>query len=181
MEDVKQCPYCGGEIHISAKKCRHCGKWIEKKCPVCGEWILVDAKKCKHCGSWLNKFTREQYEPQTANKQAPTKEEIEEMNKEIKDENDASCLMQVESWLITGIVWYATDKIIYALVTILILQALLRVHAIRIIYCLIISFLWAAIGFEIAVELGLSGLLGAVIFGGASLSIHYPAMRSGFN
>ena len=25
-----------------------------KKCPYCAEKILPDAKKCKHCGEWLN-------------------------------------------------------------------------------------------------------------------------------
>jgi hypothetical protein len=31
MEDMKKCPFCGGEISIDAKKCRHCGEWLEKK------------------------------------------------------------------------------------------------------------------------------------------------------
>lgn len=26
---------------------------ITKRCPYCAEEILVDAKKCKHCGEWL--------------------------------------------------------------------------------------------------------------------------------
>ena len=28
--DTKQCPYCSGKILISAKKCKHCGEWIDK-------------------------------------------------------------------------------------------------------------------------------------------------------
>ena len=36
---TKHCPYCGGEIAATAKKCKHCGKWIEKQCPACGEWM----------------------------------------------------------------------------------------------------------------------------------------------
>ncbi|MBR2185507.1 MAG: sel1 repeat family protein [Prevotella sp.] len=31
MEETKKCPYCGGEILNIAKKCKHCGKWIEPK------------------------------------------------------------------------------------------------------------------------------------------------------
>ena len=25
------CPYCGDEIFVLAKKCKHCGEWIERK------------------------------------------------------------------------------------------------------------------------------------------------------
>ncbi len=30
MSETKQCPYCGGEILAVAKKCKHCGKWLEQ-------------------------------------------------------------------------------------------------------------------------------------------------------
>lgn len=30
MEETKLCPFCGHEIKSSAKKCIHCGKWLEK-------------------------------------------------------------------------------------------------------------------------------------------------------
>lgn len=29
--ETKKCPYCGGEIKAVAKKCKHCGKWIEQQ------------------------------------------------------------------------------------------------------------------------------------------------------
>lgn len=29
-EDVKNCPYCGEVILASAKKCKHCGEWLDK-------------------------------------------------------------------------------------------------------------------------------------------------------
>lgn len=29
--NIKQCPYCGEEILIAAKKCKHCGEWLENK------------------------------------------------------------------------------------------------------------------------------------------------------
>lgn len=29
--NMKQCPYCGEEILIAAKKCKHCGEWLENK------------------------------------------------------------------------------------------------------------------------------------------------------
>jgi hypothetical protein len=29
--ETKNCPYCGEEILAAAKKCKHCGEWLEKK------------------------------------------------------------------------------------------------------------------------------------------------------
>lgn len=29
--ETKNCPYCGGEIMNIAKKCKHCGKWLEAR------------------------------------------------------------------------------------------------------------------------------------------------------
>ncbi len=28
-EDTKRCPYCGEEILATAKKCKHCGEWLD--------------------------------------------------------------------------------------------------------------------------------------------------------
>lgn len=30
MEEVKKSPYCGEEILVTAKKCKHCGEWLDK-------------------------------------------------------------------------------------------------------------------------------------------------------
>ena len=31
MNETKNCPYCGEEILAGAKKCKHCGEWLEDK------------------------------------------------------------------------------------------------------------------------------------------------------
>ena len=28
-QEKKRCPYCGEEILSAAKKCKHCGEWLE--------------------------------------------------------------------------------------------------------------------------------------------------------
>ena len=30
-EDTKQCPFCGEEINVVAKKCKHCGEFLDEK------------------------------------------------------------------------------------------------------------------------------------------------------
>ena len=54
-QETKRCPYCGEEILAVAKKCKHCGEWLEnevkemKACPICGEMIDPDLDVCPHC------------------------------------------------------------------------------------------------------------------------------------
>ena len=30
MEQTRHCPYCDGEISLTARKCKHCGEWVEE-------------------------------------------------------------------------------------------------------------------------------------------------------
>lgn len=53
MTDAPTCPYCYGEIHPDAKKCRHCGEWLAPQSsqvdPAMGSPIQPEIKNCPHC------------------------------------------------------------------------------------------------------------------------------------
>ena len=61
MEETKKCPYCGKEILAVAKKCKHCGEWLDERneqkntipCPACGEQVDDGIEVCPHCNERL--------------------------------------------------------------------------------------------------------------------------------
>lgn len=65
-EKLKKCPYCGEDILVTARKCKHCGEWLvenevntpasvqkSKRCQFCGCIIPETAERCPNCGEWL--------------------------------------------------------------------------------------------------------------------------------
>lgn len=202
MEEMKSCPYCGGEILVTAKKCKHCGKWLEQKCPQCGEWVNAEAKKCRYCGYWLNDWARRVHEKEQAAAQAAQKgasvEEIKAAIEEEKENSNAGCLLNIECGLIVGIIGFLYDWVWWKYVVAWVVGlTLLNIQVFRILYCIAISLVWGIIGIVLSPILfdesewemvgrlltedysdyWWMGLLFAVV----SLSLHGPAMKSRFN
>lgn len=198
------CPFCGEEIMVTAKKCKHCGKWIEKKCPQCGEWIKAEAKKCKHCGSWFNKYAKEKYERSTtistpsSQSNNITREELDEAIDKYNDDSEAGCIMYAECIVIVILLGLCYDWNFWGVfIGIAIAYTLLRIQILRIIYCIGISIVWGIIGFvlspifidgsewETAVNVATENYDGygwaAVLCAVLSLLLHWPAMKSRFN
>ncbi len=55
MTNNTKCPFCGEEIQITAKKCKHCGEWLNNHCPICGELISETSKICPECNTPIKK------------------------------------------------------------------------------------------------------------------------------
>jgi flagellar basal body-associated protein FliL len=68
--ETKNCPYCGEEILAIAKKCKHCGEWIDNQkieiqkkmieCPFCAEEIEDGLEICPLCKEPLGKPTKKE-------------------------------------------------------------------------------------------------------------------------
>jgi RNA polymerase subunit RPABC4/transcription elongation factor Spt4 len=153
MEETKLCPFCGQEIKSSAKKCIHCGKWLEKKCSACGEWIKIDANKCRYCGSWQGDYEKWKYEKATGIKTDPTpqpsaravdEERMKQMMEEKSDEKNSGCLLYVEGLIVLSLyMWYFDWGWIEWIIAYVVFSILTSIHFTRILVCLAMCGLWA--------------------------------------
>ena len=57
-----KCPYCAEMIADGFEFCPVCHTQLEVSCPKCGQKIKSDAKKCKHCGEFIEIIPKTQEE-----------------------------------------------------------------------------------------------------------------------
>ncbi len=178
-QETKLCPYCGKEIKNTAKKCIHCGKWLEKKCPACGEWVKTEANKCRYCGEWLGEYEKWKYEKATGVKAAPetaasgltvSKETMKEMLEEQKDEKNSGCLLQIECIVIVGLYAAYYDWGLWeCAIGIAISEVLSFIRFTRVIMCVAFSVLWAVFA-----QAFFGSWIAAVIAFIVSIALHIP-------
>ena len=94
-EDTKRCPYCGEEILTVAKKCKHCGEWLNKEpeqphkeymaCPVCGEQVEEGRAVCPHCTEPLVDVRQSVSDPKPEDMIQPDDEVQTEVNEKAVD------------------------------------------------------------------------------------------------
>ncbi len=62
---MKICKYCGGEVIDTAKKCKHCGEWLDIICPYCEGEVSPQATICPHCGEKIKEGNEQETIPQS--------------------------------------------------------------------------------------------------------------------
>ena len=199
MENKKTCPYCGAEILADAKKCKHCGKWIEKQCPQCKEWVNGEAKKGRFCGYWFDPWQRRLQEKAEAERtQGVSQAEIEDAIEDRKEQKEAGCILNIECALSVALIgfFYGWSWWGYVL-GIVVGYMLLGIQLFRVIYCIAVSIVWGMVGVALAPwildesDLKMTSRLltdnysdywwvgGIVLL--ISLIFHWPAMKAKFN
>ena len=82
-----KCPYCAEMIADGFEFCPVCHTQLEVSCPKCGQKIKSDAKKCKHCGEFIEIIPKTQEEVSNQ-KEAILQEVQENINDEAQNSVD---------------------------------------------------------------------------------------------
>lgn len=175
MEETKQCPFCGQEIKATAKKCIHCGKWLEKKCPACGEWIKIDANKCRFCGEWQGDYEKWKYEKATGIKVDPVQQPVASVAGDDKkdepteslDDSNSGCILYAECMAIAALyTWYYDWAWWKGVLAYFLIAWFAAIRFTRIILCVVMCVLWAAFAygfFDSGVAAGIVGVVALII------------------
>lgn len=176
MENNKLCPFCGKEIKETAKKCIHCGKWLEKKCPACGEWIKIDANKCRYCGEWQGDYEKWKYEKATGIKLNPVQQPVplapddEEKKTTGSLEDSSGCMLYIECMAIAALYTWMYDWAWWkGILAYFIIALFAGIRFTRIILCLVMCVLWVAFAYGFFDSGVAAGIVGVV-----ALAIHVP-------
>ena len=87
--ETKKCPYCGGEILAVAKKCKHCGKWLEEKATPADQQTPTDSAADEKEVHSANSETQET--------SVPSPIDSEEVNSIDSGEQEASASSTIDS------------------------------------------------------------------------------------
>ena len=85
--NLVKCPYCAEMIADGFEFCPVCHTQLEVSCPKCGQKIKSDAKKCKHCGEFIEIIPKTQEEVSNQ-KEAISQEVQENINDETQNSVD---------------------------------------------------------------------------------------------
>ena len=113
-KETKNCPYCGEEILAIAKKCKHCGEWLDQQpakefisCPACGEQVEKGTVICPHCQEPLgNKDKETEIKQEKGSEKAVLASllESEEVTEELASEEENSEEMNENKYGILNII-----------------------------------------------------------------------------
>ena len=164
-----------------ARKCKHCGEWLQRQCPHCGEWVNAKAVKCKHCKGAIpadgEKDTAKPAEPQTVYVDrggAEMQAVLNEMQ-EREDDKSAGCVLYGELIMFCIIAGFGGDMEWWETAIVFVIAVvLLQVRFLRVLYAIGMVLLWGALGLE------LSGWGAALVAGFVALALHGQMMRKGF-